>query len=41
MLQDEVQNALRQFDVLKDRNCWLEEKLLLVEAGERNEYSAC
>jgi hypothetical protein len=40
MLQDELQNALRQINELKARNRELEEKLLLVEAGKRNTVPA-
>jgi hypothetical protein len=40
MLQEELQNALRQIDELKARNRELEEKLLLVEAGKRKTVPA-
>jgi len=41
MLQEELQNALRQIDELKARNRELEGKLLMVGTGERhNAYKA-
>lgn len=40
ILQEELQNALRQIDELKDRNRELEEKLLLVEGGRRDAVPA-
>jgi hypothetical protein len=40
MLQEELQNALRQIDELKARYRELEEKLLLVETGKRDTVPA-
>jgi undecaprenyl pyrophosphate synthase len=40
MLQEELQNALRQIDELKARNRELEETLLMVEAGKRDTVHA-
>ena len=41
MLQEDVQNALRQIDELNDRNRELEAKLLMAGTGERhNAYKA-
>jgi hypothetical protein len=40
MLQEVLQNALRQIDELKARNLKLEEKLLLVEAGKMDTVPA-
>jgi len=36
MLEEELQNALRQFDELKARNRELEAKLLMTGIGERD-----
>jgi hypothetical protein len=40
MLQEELQNALRQIDQLKARNKRLDEELLLAVAGKRNTVHA-
>jgi hypothetical protein len=40
MLQEELQNVVRQIDELKARRRMLEEKLLLEEAGKRDTLPA-
>ena len=40
ILQEELQNALRQFDELKSRNRELEEKLLFAGDGKKDTVHA-
>ena len=40
MLQEELQNALRQIDKLKARNMELESKLLMAGTGKRDRHNA-